>query len=462
MTTTPRTSRILARWDHAYLWHPFTQMAEWVQEQPVIIDRGKGSYVIDTDGRRYLDGVSSIWVTVHGHRHPALNRALREQLGKVAHTTLLGLSNRPAIELARALIDIAPPGLTRVFYSDDGSTAVEVALKMAVQYWQQRRPRRGPKRTFVNLKLAYHGDTAGAMSVGNIELFHERFHPMLFPTFRADAPYCYRCPLALTYPSCRLACVEPIERLLKARHREIAGFVIEPLVQAAAGMITAPSGYLRRIRELCTKYDILLIVDEVATGFGRTGRMFACDHEAVMPDVMVISKGLTGGYLPLGATLTTERVYEAFLGRYDEWKTFFHGHSYTGNPLGCAVALASLDVFRKERTLVGLRPKIKLLTRLLAPLSDYPHVGEIRQCGFMVGIELVMDRRTRDPYPLEARIGHRVAREARRRGLLLRPLGNVIVLMPALSMVSRDLARMVAIVRDSVSAVTMGDARPRR
>jgi adenosylmethionine---8-amino-7-oxononanoate aminotransferase len=462
MTTTPRTSRTLARWDHAYLWHPFTQMAEWVQEQPVIIDRGKGSYVIDTDGRRYLDGVSSIWVTVHGHRHPALNRALREQLGKVAHTTLLGLSNRPAIELARALIDIAPPGLTRVFYSDDGSTAVEVALKMAVQYWQQRRPRRGPKRTFVNLKLAYHGDTAGAMSVGNIELFHERFHPMLFPTFRADAPYCYRCPLTLTYPSCHLACVEPIERLLKARHREIAGFVIEPLVQAAAGMITAPSGYLRRIRELCTKYDILLIVDEVATGFGRTGRMFACDHESVMPDVMVISKGLTGGYLPLGATLTTERVYEAFLGRYDEWKTFFHGHSYTGNPLGCAVALASLDVFRKERTLVGLRPKIKLLTRLLAPLSDHPHVGEIRQCGFMVGIELVMDRRTREPYPLEARIGHRVAREARRRGLLLRPLGNVIVLMPPLTMVSRDLTRMVAIVRDSVSAVTMDDARPRR
>jgi adenosylmethionine-8-amino-7-oxononanoate aminotransferase len=454
MTTTPRTSRTLARWDHAYLWHPFTQMAEWVQEQPVIIDRGKGSYVIDTDGRRYLDGVSSIWVTVHGHRHPALNRALREQLGKVAHTTLLGLSNRPAIELARALIDIAPPGLTRVFYSDDGSTAVEVALKMAVQYWQQRQPRRGPKRTFVNLKLAYHGDTAGAMSVGNIELFHERFHPMLFPTFRADAPYCYRCPLKLTYPSCHLACVEPIERLLKARHREIAGFVIEPLVQAAAGMITAPSGYLRRIRELCTKYDILLIVDEVATGFGRTGRMFACDHESVMPDLMVISKGLTGGYLPLGATLTTERVYEAFLGRYDEWKTFFHGHSYTGNPLGCAVALASLDVFRKERTLVGLRPKIKLLTRLLAPLSDHPHVGEIRQCGFMVGIELVMDRRTREPYPLEARIGHRVARDARNRGLLLRPLGNVIVLMPPLSTSPKELTRMVQITRKSIVVAT--------
>jgi len=429
-------------------------MAEWVQEPPLIIEGGRGSYLIDTDGRRYLDGVSSIWVTVHGHRHPTLDRALRRQLGKVAHTTLLGCSNPPAIELAKALIDIAPKGLTRVFYSDDGSTAVEVALKMAVQYWQQRRPRKGPKRTFVNLKLAYHGDTAGAMSVGNIELFHERFHPMLFPTFRADAPYCYRCPLKLAYPSCRLACVEPIERLFKARHREIAAFVIEPLVQAAAGMITAPPGYLGAIRDLCTKYDVLLIADEVATGFGRTGRMFACQHESVTPDLMAISKGLTGGYLPLGATLTTEAVYEAFLGRYDEWKTFFHGHSYTGNPLGCSAALANLDVFRNEHTLTKLRPKIRTLTRLLEPLRDHPHVGDLRQRGFMVGIELVVDRATREPYPAEARIGHRVARDARDRGVLLRPLGNVIVLMPALTMSPRDLGRLVRITTQSIAAVT--------
>jgi adenosylmethionine-8-amino-7-oxononanoate aminotransferase len=429
-------------------------MAEWVEEPPVVIDRGHGSYLIDTEGRRYLDGVSSIWLTVHGHRHAALDRAVRKQLRKVAHTTLLGLSSPPAIELAKALIDIAPKGLTRVFFSDDGSTAVEVALKMAVQYWQQRRPRRGPKRTFVNLKLAYHGDTAGAMSVGNIELFHERFHPLLFPTLRADAPYCYRCPLKLTYPSCRLACVEPIERLFKARHRDIAAFVIEPLVQAAAGMITAPPGYLRAIRDLCTKYDVLMIADEVATGFGRTGRMFACQHEAVTPDLMAISKGLTGGYLPLGATVTTEAVYEAFLGRYDEWKTFFHGHSYTGNPLGCAAALANLDVFRKERTISTLRPKITLLSRLLEPLAAHPHVGDIRQCGFMVGIELVADRPTREPYPAEARIGHRVAREARSRGVLLRPIGNVMVLMPPLTMSPRELGRLVTITKDAIVAVT--------
>ncbi|WP_447976789.1 adenosylmethionine--8-amino-7-oxononanoate transaminase [Candidatus Nitrospira bockiana] len=446
------STKELAAWDHQYLWHPFTQMKEWEAEEPVIIERGKGAYVIDTEGRRYLDGVSSIWVNVHGHRHPDLDRALRVQLGRIAHSTLLGLSNPPAIELARALIRLAPSGLTRVFYSDDGSTAVEVALKMAIQYWQQRRPRAGPKRTFVNLKLAYHGDTAGAMSVGNIELFHERFHPLLFPTLRADPPYCYRCPLKLTYPSCRMACLEPIERVLKARHTEIAGLVLEPLVQAAAGMITSPPGYLRRIRELCTTYDVLLIADEVATGFGRTGRMFACEHEGVTPDLLALSKGITGGYLPLGATLATERIYEAFLGEYGEWKTFFHGHSYTGNPLGCAVALANLAVFRKERTLAKLRAKTSTLTVLLRSLAGHPHVGEIRQCGFMVGIELVKNRATREPFPLEARVGHRVAKEARARGLLLRPLGNVMVLMPPLSATRADLQRMVSILGTAIAA----------
>ena len=426
-----------------------------------MIERGKGAYLVDTEGRRYLDGTSSIWVNLHGHRHPTLDQALRQQLAKVAHSTLLGLSNPPAIELARALIRIAPKGLTRVFYSDDGSTAVEVALKMAVQYWQQKKRRMGSKRMFVNLKLAYHGDTAGAMSVGNIQLFHEQFHPLLFPTLKVDAPYCYRCPLKLTYPSCRLSCIEPIERLLASRHKDIAGFIIEPLVQAAAGMITAPPGYLKHIRELCTKYNVLLIADEVATGFGRTGKMFACQHEGVTPDLMAVSKGLTGGYMPLAATLATEEIYQAFLGEYEDWKTFFHGHSYTGNPLGCALALTNLEVFRKEHTLKRLQPKIKALRQLFKPLGDHPHVGEIRQCGFTAGIELVKNRTTREPYPLEDRIGHRVAMEARRRGLLLRPIGNVIVLMPPFVTSIKELSEMIEIIHHSISAIAQSRSIPR-
>ena len=440
----------LAHWDRQYLWHPFTQMQEWEQETPLIIERGKGSTLIDTEGKTYLDGTASIWVNLHGHRHPVLDRALKSQLGKIAHSTFLGLSNPPAIRLARELIRIAPKGLKRVFYSDNGSTAVEVALKMAVQYWQQRHPEAGPKHTFLHLKLAYHGDTIGAISVGNIELFHARFKPLLFPTLDAEPPYCYRCPLALTYPSCRMACLDPVEQLLKTRHREIAGFVIEPLVQAAAGMIMSPPGYLKRIRELCTQYNVLLIADEVATGFGRTGTMFACRHEGVTPDLMAISKGLTGGYMPLAATLTTEEIYRGFLGKYEEFKTFFHGHSYTGNQLGCAVALANLEIFRKEHTLAGLRQKITLLKRLLKPFADLPLVGDIRQRGLMAGIELVRNKATREAIPLQARIGHRVTMEARRLGLLLRPLGNIIVLMPPLSSSLEEISRMVEILAASI------------
>ncbi len=429
-------------------------MQEWEQEKPLIIEKGKGSYLIDTDGKKYLDGTSSIWVNLHGHRHPALDRAIKTQLDKIAHSTFLGLSNPPAIQLARALIRIAPKGLTRVFYSDNGSTAVEVALKMAVQYWQQRRPEAGSKNTFLHLKLAYHGDTIGAVSVGNIKLFHSRFTSLLFPTVEADPPYCYRCPLSLTYPACQMACLDPIERIIKERHRELAGFIIEPLVQAAAGMVTAPPGYLKRVRELCTRYHVLLIADEVATGFGRTGKMFACQHEGVTPDLMAISKGLSGGYMPLAATLTTEEIYKGFLGTYADFKSFFHGHSYTGNPLGCAVALASLDVFQREKTIARLQPKIKTMARLLRPLWQLPHVGDIRQRGFMAAIELVVDKETRKPYPLEARIGHRVAMDARRRGLLLRPIGNVIVLMPPLSTSLPELRRMVEILQASIKTVT--------
>jgi len=444
----------LALWDRRYLWHPFTQMQEWEAEVPLIIEKGKGSYLIDTEGRKYLDGTASIWVNLHGHRHPHLDRALTRQLRQIAHSTFLGLTNPPAIRLARELIRLAPKGLRRVFYSDNGSTAVEVALKMAVQYWQQIQPTAGPKQSFAHLKMAYHGDTIGAVSVGNIELFHARFNSLLFPTHQVEPPYCYRCPLGRTYPACDLACIDPLERLLKTRHRELAGVIIEPLVQAAAGMMVAPPGYLARVRELCTKYHVLLIVDEVATGFGRTGKMFACQHEGVTPDLMAISKGLTGGYMPLAATLTSETVYRAFLGRYDEWKTFFHGHSYTGNPLGCAVAFANLEVFRHEQTLAQVRKKSRLLARLLQPLAELAHVGDVRQCGFMVGIELVQDRHTKTPFPLEHRIGHHVAQACRLRGLLLRPLGNVIALVPPLSIKPHELTRMVAILHSAIRETT--------
>ena len=459
MNTNSRNKQ-LERWDHRYLWHPFTQMQEWTTEPPLIIERGKGAYVFDVEGRRYLDGVSSLWVNIHGHRHPVLDHAITAQTEKIAHSTFLGLSNPPAIELARALLHVAPRGLTRVFYSDNGSTAVEAALKMAVQYWQQRVPSAPAKTKFVRLSLAYHGDTLGAVSVGKIDLFHGRFDSLLFPTLTADAPYCYRCPLKLEYPSCRMACLEPIETLLRSRHEEIAGIILEPIVQAAAGMITAPSGYLKRIRELCDAFGVLLIADEVATGFGRTGRMFACQHEDVTPDLMAVSKGLTGGYMPLAATLTTEKIYETFLGRYDEWKTFFHGHSYTGNPLGCAVALANLRIFRRTGTLTKLRPKIALFSRLLKPLAVQQHVGDIRQRGFMAGLELVKDRASREPYPLEARVGHQVALESRRQGLLLRPLGNVLILVPPLITTSSELRRMVSILHRSIEKVTVTDRTP--
>ncbi|RMH37548.1 MAG: adenosylmethionine--8-amino-7-oxononanoate transaminase [Nitrospirae bacterium] len=455
-------TRQLTRWDHRYVWHPFTQMQEWEQEEPLIIERGRGPFLYDTTGKRYLDGSSSIWVNIHGHRHPVLDRALREQLRKIAHSTFLGLTHPPAVKLARALVRLAPQGLTRVFYSDNGSTAMEVALKMAVQYWRQCTPSQPRKQKFIHLGLAYHGDTVGAMSVSDIDLFQKPFHRLLFPSYRVDPPYCYRCPLGRTFPDCGLACTEPLARLLDRHHRDIAGVILEPMVQAVAGILPAPPGYVSRIRSLCSQYHVLLIADEVATGFGRTGRMFACEHEGVTPDIMAIAKGLTGGYLPLAATLTTDAIYQAFLGDYSEWKTFFHGHSYTANPLGCAVALANLDVFRRERTLVKLQPKIQFLRRRLAGLANEPLVGDIRQCGMMVGIELVHNRADKTPFALTERIGHRVALEAQKRGLLIRPIGNVLVLMPPLCVTVAHLKTMIAILEQALRAVSAQLSAPSR
>lgn len=443
---------LLAAKDKRYVWHPFTQMQDWVADDPIIIEAAEGNYLIDVEGRRYLDGVSSLWLNVHGHRHPDIDEAIRAQLARVAHSTLLGLANVPSIELAERLVEIAPRGLSRVFYSDSGSTAVEVALKIAFQYWRQRG--RPEKRKFLALAEAYHGDTIGSVSVGGIDLFHGIYGPLLFDVVRVPTPYWYRCPEAPTPEACRDYCLEALERALHAHGNEIAAFVVEPLVQGAAGMITQPQGYLRRAADLCRAHDVLLICDEVATGFGRTGTMFACTQEGVTPDLMCVAKGLTGGYLPLAATLTTDDVYAAFLGNYAEQKTFFHGHSYTGNPLACAAALASLDVFERERVLDRLAPKIELLHALLDEhIAPLPHVGQVRQRGVMVGIELVRDRATKEPYPFATAIGARVCRALRRAGILLRPLGPVVVFMPPLSITEDELRHLVQATRSAIAEV---------
>ncbi len=444
--------------DHRYLWHPFTQMQEWMAEPPLVIQRAEGSYLIDINGNRYLDGVSSMWANVHGHQRRELNQAIIEQLGNVAHTTFLGLTHPPGIDLARRLVALTPPGLTRVFYSDTGAAAIEIALKMAFQYWQQRRDPRPRKTKFLSLLNGYHGDTVGAMSVGGIDLYHKAYGPLLFPTIKAPSAYCYRCHLGKRYPSCAIACLEDIERALSQHAEELAAVIMEPMVQGAGGMIAFPPGYTRAAWELAKRHDVLFIADEVATGLGRTGAMFACEHEGVSPDLMALGKGLTGGYLPLAATLATEEVFEAFLGRVEEGRTFFHGHTYAANPLACAAALATLDLFEQERTLERLQPKIEALREGLARFAGLKHVGDIRQIGFMVGIELVEDPEARKPFPVEQKTGGRVVQEARRRGVVIRPLGDVIVLMPPLSISTSELEVLLAMTYDSIKAATEGDA----
>lgn len=440
--------------DKKYIWHPFTQMRDWVDEPQIIVDSGKGSRLTDIRGKTYLDGVSSLWVTVHGHRKKEIDQAISAQLKKIAHSTLLGLSNVPAALLAEKLVKIAPKGLTKVFYSDSGSTAVEVALKIAYQYWQQKGPGYCSKRGFISLREAYHGDTVGSVSVGGIDLFHELYRPLLFGTTKIDAPHCYRCPLGKQWPVCGLACADKAEAVIRRQSARTAALIIEPLVQGAAGMLVHPPGYLKRIRQLCTTYNILMIADEVATGFGRTGRMFACQREGVTPDLMAVAKGITGGYLPLAATLTTEAIFRGFLAEYREFRAFFHGHTYTGNPLAAAAAIANIELFRREKTLAKLQPKITLLKNELRRFADLDHVGDVRRQGFMVGIELVKDKRTKEPYPLEEKRGIQVIQECRKRGVIIRPLGNVIVLMPPLSISARDLKLLLAVVFTAIQQVT--------
>jgi adenosylmethionine-8-amino-7-oxononanoate aminotransferase len=442
----------LAALDRDAVWHPFTQMAEY--RDPLVIVAGQGNYLVDAAGRRYLDGVSSLWCNVHGHRRAEIDQAIRDQLDRVAHTTLLGLSSPPSIELARRLAALAPGDLNHVFYSDSGSTAVEAALKIAFQYHRQK-SRREPDRTvFVALAEAYHGDTLGSVSVGGMELFHETYRPLLFPVERVPAPHCYRCPLGLSRESCRLKCADAMDATLDRLGGRAAAMIVEPLVQGAAGMFVHPEGYLARVRQACDRVGAVMIADEVAVGFGRTGRLFACEHEAVVPDLLCLAKGITGGYLPLAATVAREHVYAAFLGRREELRTFFHGHTYTGNALAAAAALANLDIFEHDRVIDGLAAKIDRLRAALASVAAMTHVGDVRQRGLMVGLELVADRATKQRYPYEMAVGDRVCRAVRPHGLILRPLGDVVVLMPPLSITPDEIDFLVATTAAAIREVT--------
>jgi adenosylmethionine-8-amino-7-oxononanoate aminotransferase len=444
----------LRSWDNEHVWHPFSPMQAYCAEAvPIVVD-ADGFFLIDVDGNRYLDGYSSLWCNVHGHRVPEIDAAIRGQLDHVAHCTLLGAANVPSIELARELVDRTPAGLNKVFYSDSGATAVEIALKIAYQYHVQKPDAPGKRDLFIGLGEAYHGDTIGSVSVGGMPLFHATYRDLLFETMKVPPPVAFRIPpdeSAESYLADRYA---ELERVIARNHRRIAAFIIEPLVQGAAGILVHPPGYLKRVRELTAQYGILLIADEVAVGFGRTGTMFACQQEDVSPDLMCLAKGISGGYLPLAATLTTDAVYNAFLGRPAKGNTFYHGHTYTGNPLGCAAALASLQLFDQNQLLDNIRVNSERLQRRLDELRLHPHVGEIRQKGIMVGIELVRDRDGNVPYPAERRIGHRATLAARKQGVMIRPLGDVVVLMPAPAMPGELIDLLCDVVIASIDEVT--------
>jgi len=443
----------LAAWDHAYLWHPFTQMRDWLADEPLFIERGEGNYLIDTQGSRYLDGVSSLWCNVHGHRKAELDAALKAQCDRIAHTTMLGLSNVPATLLAKRLVDITPRSLTRVFYSDAGATAVEIALKLALQYWQLRGEEQ--RTRFLSLVEAYHGDTLGAVGVGYSDAFHRFYRPVLRPSRQIKPPHYFRWSKGQSEEAALASAIADAEKVFAAAGGTCAALIVEPLMQGAAGMWAQPRGFLPALRDLARRHGTLLICDEVATGFGRTGEMFAVDHEQIEPDLMCLGKGITGGYLPLAATLASEEIFSAFLAPHEEYRAFFHGHTYTGNPLACAVGIASLDCFAAENVIDRTRQRARqmrdLLDRHVRPLAA---VGDIRQWGLMVGIELVRERASRRPYAAAEKIGARVCREVRKRGIILRPLGNIVILMPPLSIAEDELDHLVESTAAAVAQVT--------
>jgi adenosylmethionine-8-amino-7-oxononanoate aminotransferase len=427
-------------------------MQEWLSEQPIVIESGEGNYLIDTEGRRYLDGVSSLWCNVHGHRKRELDDALRAQCERIAHSTMLGLANVPATHLAKRLVELTPPKLTRVFYSDAGATAVEIALKLALQYWQLRGE--SQRTRFLSLTEGYHGDTLGAVGVGYSEAFHRYFRPVISPALKINPPHVYRWLQRETSERALQLAIADAERVFAEHGSELAALIVEPLMQGAAGMWAQPLGYLPALQDLARRHGTLLICDEVATGFGRTGRMFAIEHEGVEPDLLCLGKGLTGGYLPLAATLASEQIFEAFLGPFETFQAFFHGHTYTGNPLASAVAVANLEIFEKEEVIARVSERtFQLAKQLDEKLEGVRHVGDVRQWGLMVGIELLRDCETREPYSARERVGHRVIVEARKGGVIVRPLGSVIILMPPLGIEAEEIDHLATVTAQSIHAV---------
>lgn len=427
-------------YDLDYLWHPFTQMKEYGEDEPLVIEGSDGVYLIDSEGKRYIDGVSSLWVNIHGHKVKKIDAAIKKQIDKISHSTLLGVTNPPASILAKKLIDIAPKGLKKVFYSGDGASAVEVALKMAFQYWLLKD--KPAKQKFVCLKDGYHGDTLGAVSVGGIDLFHSTYKPLLFESFQISS-----------YDSSDET-IKELENLLSRKSDEIAALIIEPYVQTAGGIKVARKGYLIDVRRICDKYNVLLLVDEVATGFGRTGEMFACNHDGVTPDILILGKGLTSGYLPLSATITTQDIFDTFLGDYDELRTFFHGHSYSGNPLSCATAIANLEIFDEEKTISTIKASIRILDDQLKEFKGLKHVSDIRSKGLMAGIDLQKNPKKNIPYQLNERIGKKVCDMARYEGVLIRPLGDTIVIMPPVSIKEKELKKLTKSIYKCIKIVT--------
>lgn len=444
--------RRLAEADNRHLWHPFTQMQSWLADEPLVIERGEGNYLIDARGRRYLDGVSSLWCNVHGHRKPQLDQALHDQIERIAHSTMLGLSNTPAIELAAALTSIVPAGLERVFYSDSGAEAVEVALRIAAQYWQLAG--QSERTLFVTLQEAYHGDTVGSASLGYSEPFHRHIRPLLFRTVKTPPPHVFGFHQRMTPEEADRAALSAAARIFDQQGAEIAALVIEPLMQGAAGMWAHSTRYLQSVVEMARAAGALVIVDEVATGFGRTGAMFACHHAGISPDLLCLGKGITGGYLPLAATLATGRIFQMFLGRPEEFRAFYYGHTYTGNPLAAAVALANLEVFRDERVIESIQPKIELLRAALhRRFGKHAKVADIRQWGLMAGVEIMDVPEQRRSFPYAAQTGARIAKAARNSGVIVRPLGDVLVFMPPLSITAAEIETLADAVFDATCEI---------
>lgn len=442
--------------DLKYVWHPDTQMKQYegADFKPVLIERGKGIYLYDSDGNRYIDGVSSWWVNTLGHSNPRLNKVLTQQAEKIEHVLLADFTHKPAVELAQRLIELAGEPFSKVFYSDDGSTAVEVAIKMAYQYWYQKG--KPEKKHFVSMTESYHGDTLGSVSVGGIDIYKKIFSPLVFETLKVSAPYCYRCPKCCTQGDCALECFSEVEELFEKRHNEIAAMIVEPLVQGAAGMRVYPCEYLTRLRKLCDKYDILLIDDEVAMAFGRTGKYFAFEHAGIKPDIFCVAKGITAGYIPLAATITTDKIYNAFYDDFSSLKTFYHGHSFTGNPVACAIAVENLKIMQEERIVENLTPKINKLKSCLEKFKALEHAGDIRHIGMIGAIELVKNKKTREPYPFTDRTGHRVFKSALKKGAVLRPIGNVIYFMPPLIITEEEIEELTDIAFSAIKEVTEG------